>query len=1047
MKRFLAWTLLVSMLLTAVLLASCGDEGETSSQAQTSQGANSTTESSGTVSGDTSEDEPPVENLAGGPVRENPFAGVVSIGMNYTVSGATPGSDEGKYEDTYNSEMTDGKKAPEASADYNDGNYTGYHSGGSSYMTIIVDLGKRVDTIYGFKVGFLATTNAGIRAPEFVSVSASKDGDTYVEIGDLSIPEFVEGVRQEATLTTDVYYKARYVKFIIKKTGWLFLDEVQVIADEETNELINEKVAEIIRETYAQLGTVSYSPAGAAPDFGKPKELASKGASYTISRDTIKRFPNTGSPLTNGEAKGLYENGKFVGFTGPDPVSVVVDLGKVRDDLYRFELMCYANASGGNMLPVAVTYSISEDGETYTDIGRVYAPASGQESYEFPLSFGNCVTARYIKYTVESTDSPMILLEEAAVYARSGENGIGSLYPAVKLDTQEKKWDNPSSKEVNLLAGVLQQVYVPADAKNVTLSSCSKWDLPVLTDGWKANPNNINDNHIHNDRYFKFQSTSAPMEFFFDLGATSAVERFTVQFTHRMDWGVQAPAEVKVFVSLDGVQWYQAGVVATKPLYEDRVVDVELDLGKKVKARFVSFSFNTCNWCGISEFEAFGTTSVSGAKTPEDAGLVTKENAQKGYHAPSKDLLNGNKDLCLLYQRADRNMYTADLLMPYVAYLDEKGNIVDTMFDSFLFLMSGSLPSGHNPLGEGNMTDMQWIIDNMFLDGYNLQALNEAAGRVKEALGLPADFKYGFTVTLYDMDPQGTSFGDIDGDGKVEGTNTWEKRVAALKWYMDAFEAKYAQYTFENLEFLGYYWYREGVYPEDDQPKVISTLADEIHARGFDFVWIPWYCAPGADTWKDYGFDASCMQPNYVFDLKEPEGRIAQAAYLIQTYGCGIEIEIGFSAMQNEALRDRYLEYLAGGVKYGYMKDCIHMYYQELDVYHSTCKSADPKIRALYDYTYQFIKGTLDAYPAALETVKLEASADAPTEIVLFDKSAAHLSISLVSSPEHGSVTIGNDGKLIYFPEAGFSGTVTVTYTFNEGLGDSEPCTVEITVP
>ncbi len=1044
MKRFLAWILLASLLLTTVLLASCGNEAETSSQAQTSNGANGTTDASGDVSGEISEDQPPVENLVGGPIQENPFASVISTGTTYTVSGATPGED---YPDSYSSEMTDGKMAPASSADYNDAAYTGFHSGGTSYMTIVLDLGEVYDKIYSFKVGYLSTTNAGIRPPEVVSVSISKDGDTYTNMGDLEIPEFVEGCRLEATLTGENYLKARYVKFVIKKTGWLFLDEIQVIADVESSAAVGEMMVQMVQEAYTTLGTVSFSPAGIAPDFTKARETVSKGCTYTLSAETVKRFPDSGSPLTDGQAAGIYETGKFVGFEGGQPISVVVDLGKVRDDLYRFEMMCYANASGGNFLPVAVTYAISEDGENYTDIGRVFAPTSGQSSYDYPLSFTQCVSARYVRFTAESTETSMFLLEETGVYVRVGTTGLGSLYPAVVLDDSEKEWENPSSTEKNLIAGVLQQVYVPSDAKNVTLSSCSAWDLPVLTDGWKANPNNINDNHIHNERYFKFQSTSAPMEFFFDLGATSAVKRFTAQFTHRTSWGVQAPAKVDVFLSMDGQQWYLAGSVETNPQYEDRVVDVELTLDKKVQARFVSFSFNTCNWCGISEFEVFGTTSTSGAQTPGKAGLVTKEDAKKGYLAPSDDLLNGNKDLCLLYQRADRNLYTANMLLPYVAYLDEQGNIKDTMFDSFLFLMSGNLPSGRNPLGEGNMEDMQWTIDNLFLDGYNLLALEEAAGKVKEALGLSADFKYGFTVTLYDLDPQGTNFGDINGDGKAEATNTWEKRVEAIKWYMDAFEAKYAQYTFENLEFLGYYWYREGVYPENDQPKVISALADEIHARGFDFIWIPWYCAPGADSWKDYGFDASCMQPNYVFDLEEPEGRIAQAAYLIQMYGCGIEIEVGFTAMQNEALRNRYLEYLSGGVKFGYMKDCMHMYYQELDVYHATCKSSDPKIRVMYDYTYQFIKGTLNAYPAALETVKVEAAADAPTSVVLFENPSAHLSVVLAGSPEHGSVTFGNDGVFTYYPEPGFSGTVTITYTFNEGLGDSEICTVEITVP
>lgn len=1047
MKRFLAWVLLISTLLTALLLAACGDEEtssvppQTSSQGASSQGGSQDTSSE---AGDTSEDsQDPPEVIVRDPVRENPYSSVVSLGMTYTAN-----ADCGEtYPDSYGSEMTDGKMAPEASADYNDASYAGFHSQGSSILSIVVDLGQSYDTLYQFRVGYLATTNAGIRPPDGITVGVSDDGETFTSIAKMEIPEFVEGCRLEATLTTDVYYSGRYVRFTISKNAWLFLDEIQVIADEESDEAISEQMAQMVQDAYKSLGTVSFAADGAKPDLNKVREMVSKGASYTLSAEPIKRFPDSGTPLTNVAATGIYETGKFVGFSGSQPITVVVDLGKVRDDLYRFELMCYANASGGNFLPVAVTYAISEDGESFTDIGRVFAATSGQSSYDYPLSLAKCVSARYVRFTVESTETPMYLLEEAAVYARTGENGIGSLYPAVVLDGTEKEWDDPSSEEVNLIRGKLQQVYVPADAKNVTLSSCSPWDLPVLTDGVKVLPKNIYDNDIHNGKFFKFQSTSAPMEFFFDLGATSAVKSFAANFTHRMPWGVQAPAKVDVFVSLDGKEWYLAGAVEVEPEYEDRAVDVVLTLDKKIQARFVSFSFNTCNWCGISEFEVFGTTSTSGAKTPEKAGLVNREDASKGYLAPDEDLIGGYKDLCLLYQRADKNNYTADVLLPYVAYLDEEGNIKDTMFDSFLFLMSGKLPSGSNPLGEGDMKGMQWIIDNMFLDGYNLHALNEAAGKVKDALGLPADFKYGFTVTLYDLDPQGTNFGDIDGDGKTDATNTWEKRVAAIKWYMDTFEAKLSEYTFENLEFVGYYWYREGVYPEDDQPKVISALADEIHARGFDFTWIPWYCAPGYDTWKDYGFDVSCMQPNYVFDVKEPEGRIAQAAYLIQTVGCGIEIEVGFSAMQNETLRNRYLEYLSGGVKYGYMKDCIHMYYQEIDVYYTACKSANPKIRAMYDYTYQFIKGTLNAHPAALETVQVEASAEEPTSVVLLENASAHLSVSLVDSPEHGSVTIGDDGVLTYYPEAGFSGTVTVTYTFNEGLGDSEACTVEITVP
>jgi len=188
-----------------------------------------------------------------------------------------------------------------------------------------------------------------------------------------------------------------------------------------------------------------------------------------------------------------------------------------------------------------------------------------------------------------------------------------------------------------------------------------------------------------------------------------------------------------------------------------------------------------------------------------------------------------------------------------------------------------------------------------------------------------------------------------------------------------------------------------------------------------------------------------CMQPNYVFDTEVPEGRLGQAAHMIQFYGTGVEIEIGYNAMQNPVLRNRYFEYLSGGVKYGYMKDCMHMYYQEIQVYYDTAKSPDPKVRMIYDYTYQFIKGTLNAYPDAVE-VSAATSQNTPVSLKALDKSADNLTLDLVASPAHGSVTLSNDGTFTYYPEAGFTGTVTFTFTYNEGLGDSQICTATITV-
>ena len=1036
MKKLLSLLLLATLLLSTLLAACSEDVGSTSSVPSQGENVSSETESSEDPSQDTSSGEEEAPKV---PVRENPNEAVISLGKTYTNT-AQAGE---KYPDSYTSELTDGKYAPDASADYNDALYAGFHGNETLYITI--DLGEVYDTLYQFRVSYLSTNNAGVVPPQKVRVFVSEDGEKFNNAGDAVIPEFVEGCRQEAVLNCEFYATGRYVRLAISKNGWLFLDELVVIADEEAKVNISEVFSGMVKDAYDTLGTVSFTATGEAPDMTKAPQLISQGKKYTITGEIVKRFPNAGSPLTDGKCTGIYSSGKWVGVEAGEAIEVVVDLGKERNDLYRFSLMCYANFSGGDCLPVAVTYAISSDGENFTDIGRIYAPTSMQTTYDYPLSLAACVTSRYVKFTVEATETAMYLMEEASVYVRDGETGVGSIYPNVVFDAPETPWENPSTETKNLLAGLIQQVYVPADSNNVTLSSCSPWNLPVLTDGWKAGSTYAEDNNIHNGRYFKFQSTAAPMEFFFDLGAEAALSSFAAQFNHRTPWGVQAPSSLTVYVSTDAKNWYGAGVVKIEPESDDKPADVIVTLEKAIKARYVSFAFNTVSWCGISEFEAFGTTSTKGALSIEEAGLTRKEDMKKGYLPPSETALNGASDLCLLYQRADRENYTAKTLLPYLAYVDTDGKIKDTMFDSFLFLMSGKMPSGHNPLGEGDMKDMQWTIDNMFKEGYNILALEEAAGQVKSELNLGKDFKYGVVVTIYDVDPLGTAFGDIDGDGKVDATNTLEKRLKAFEWYMKTFEAKFAEYNFQNIEFVGYYWFREGVYQEHDQPELIRRTADLARARGYSLSWIPWYCAPGVSNWKDYGFDLVCMQPNYVFDTEVPEGRLDQAAHLIQTYGTGVEIEIGYTAMQNPVLRNRYLEYLSGGVKYGYMKDCMHMYYQEITVYYDTAISKDPKVRMIYDCTYQFIKGTLNAYPDGVE-VSAATAKDTPVSMKLFDEEKANLAVELVASPAHGSVTLGNDGTLTYYPEAGFTGTVTVTFTYNEGLGESDICTATITV-
>jgi VCBS repeat-containing protein len=56
------------------------------------------------------------------------------------------------------------------------------------------------------------------------------------------------------------------------------------------------------------------------------------------------------------------------------------------------------------------------------------------------------------------------------------------------------------------------------------------------------------------------------------------------------------------------------------------------------------------------------------------------------------------------------------------------------------------------------------------------------------------------------------------------------------------------------------------------------------------------------------------------------------------------------------------------------------------------------------------------------------------------------LTAVLVSNPAHGSLTLNSDGSFTYTPHSGFHGTDSFTYEANDGILNSAPATVTITV-
>lgn len=1022
LKSIIALILAASMLVVA--FAACSEETATES-------SDTESESSVDAESSTSTEESKPDTLPlGDPVKDPEYATVISAGQSYNVNVAAGE----QYPDTYGIELTNGAFGAADSGDYNAPEYSGYH--GASAVVITIDLGQVYDSIYEFRLGYLGTKNAGVCEPSAIRIHVSEDGKKYYKACDLEIPEFSEGKRLEAFFKAENYLSARYVRFTIAKNGWFFMDEFQIIANTESAPDIGAEKLEAIKAAYDKLGTVKFV-GGKDIDERYDLKLVSKGASYTTTSESIVGFKDKAKYLTDGEATGQLSGSKWVGFDGKQNLEIVVDLKSSRDDLSDFRLTCYATNTARNALPVAVTYSVSEDGKTFTEVGRIFGIATNQNVYHYPLSLTKCATGRYVKFAIEATETSRYLIEEAAVYAHTVAGSSDSAYPYPDFDLEAKEWDDPSSKEANLALGLKQWVYIPEDVP-VNQANTSSADIPVLTDG-KKSPNG----DIHNGYFFKIMNSSAPLEVFFDLGATSTVKSVTVNFTHKESWGVKAPAVYDVYISDDGVNWFTAGTCKITPSSADTLIDATLKLKKPVKARYVSIYMMTNDWVGFSEIEIFGTTATKGTPSIADAKYPKRGEGELGYLAPDKDLIKGYKDVCLLYHRVDRPYYSESDLMNYLAYMKD-GKIQDVMFDSFLFLQSGDLPSGTKNNGAITKADLDWMLDSIFASDKNLGAMEKIAAQIKQELGLDKDFKYGIGITIY-KPSIGSDYGDFDGDGKSNVINTEADRIAAIEAYMNDVEKRFKEAGYEHIELMGYYWYHEGIYTEHNDVEVIKATSKICHAHGYDLFWIPWYNAPGVEFWKDCDIDVAVMQPGYVFNLEIPEGRLEAAANFIREYGMGIEIEIGSANLNDPALRQRYIEYLMGGVQYGYMKNCIHMYYQEVTAYIQAANSGDPKVRQLYDYTYQFIKGTLNANPEALEAVKLNGKADELIQGKVIENAQGY-TFNVIASPEHGSVSFSDDGSFIYFPESGFSGTVTFTYNYDAGLGVSKPCTVEITI-
>ena len=800
--------------------------------------------------------------------------------------------------------------------------------------------------------------------------------------------------------------------------------------------------------------------------YGTPADRSLKannalsGLLPAFSRPASSDYPgNGGRALTDGVRTQIFDTQSWVGFNGREPVTLTFDLSEVVDGLADFEVGAFEERDYGIGLPAAVAVSVSTDGENFSWIGSVLAPAevSGTEAYPFTLRLAGTVSARYIRYEIGAPSNIWLFIDEVtAVRYGAGADGdgptsgeVGDYYGDTDIPeiTEPEYWDPSESdytQERNLIAGLPQQIeqLAPFSAELATTFYNSKEDAAMLTDGKFAGQAAYSD-----PAYFRFTG-GLGRTILYDLGRESAVSSFAGSFLYELSTAVGLPRRLLIKASRNGVDWQTIHVTEAFKTSETAArVEIAEAFDQTYRARYIEFVFpvNTHVYC--DELAVYGTKRI-----PDDAADLVADAVEVAVY-PDKyitpDDFLGVNNMLLSYNHdpasASGGKTTAEEYMPFVGYYDRGGKLADTFFDSFLFLPYGAYVNEEN----GDFTAWNAYVDNVFAEDANVNALSEAVEQVSEGLGRDVRVSVFFSI-LYTW-PDKTSFGDVDGDGVVENFTKIEDRKKAIKWIIDEQLSRFEAGGYDNLDLLGFYWYEEQVtYTDPHELELIRYASDYVHSLGYKLMWIPWYCAPGHTDWKELGFDMACMQPNYAFSGQATVERLYDNAETTRRLGMCVEIEIGQYDAQADILR--YKEYLAVGAETGYM-DAVKCYYQAgmPGAFYAAWKSADPFVNSVYHDTYLFAKGKYDSNEAAGGAIadpsdlEMDTSSGRGVTGSLNVETESDYRVRIGISPKYGTLRFGG-GTVTYTPLAGFAGTDTFTVYLEYIHGDSKTATVTVRV-
>ena len=151
-----------------------------------------------------------------------------------------------------------------------------------------------------------------------------------------------------------------------------------------------------------------------------------KGLTYTLSRDTVEEHSDIGLKLTNGETVDMFDTYSFLGWKDRMPVSIDFDLGDSKHSIADITVECLRVMDYGIGLPEYISVQVSDDGEEYTDIGRIYTPKDIPDStkFEYSFAFPKGSSARYFRIYCSEPDNAFTFIDEISAYDYNSDGTI-----------------------------------------------------------------------------------------------------------------------------------------------------------------------------------------------------------------------------------------------------------------------------------------------------------------------------------------------------------------------------------------------------------------------------------------------------------------------------------------------------------------------------------------------------------------------------------------------------------------------------------------------